>query len=221
LPADLRRAIFRGMIWRTSSRPNKRPGVVEPCIPTLASKPPVGPQWIHEIKHDGYRLIVRKRGGRVGLFTRRGYEWTDRYPRISAAVAGLRAVSATIDGEAVCCDDPGVAVFDKLHSRVHDAQAFLYAFDLLELDGEDWRPQPLESRKARLEKLLAKAPAGIQFNEHLDGDGAAIFAVACKLGCEGIVSKHRDRPYRSGPSKAWLKIKNPAAPGVQRFADQP
>jgi bifunctional non-homologous end joining protein LigD len=204
------------MEWRTS-RPAKRPGIIEPCIPTRVSKPPVGPQWIHEIKHDGYRLIARKRDGRVRLFTRRGFDWTERYPRISAAVAALRAASVTIDGEAVCCDDAGVAVFEKLHSRAHDGEAFLYAFDLLELDGEDWRPRPLEERKARLEKMLAKAPVGIQYSEHLEGDGAAIFAHACKLGCEGIVSKHREHPYRSGPSKAWLKIKNQNAPGVLRF----
>jgi bifunctional non-homologous end joining protein LigD len=113
-----------------------------------------------------------------------------------------------------------VAVFEKLHSRSHDGEAFLHAFDLLELDGEDWRPRPLEERKARLEKLLAKAPAGIQYTEHLEGDGATVFAHACKLGAEGIVSKHREHPYRSGPSKAWLKIKNPAAPGVTRFEDR-
>jgi bifunctional non-homologous end joining protein LigD len=200
------------MFWRT-----QRSGVIEPCIPLMASKPPTGPQWIHEIKHDGYRLIARKRDGRVQLFTRRGYDWTDRYPRISQAVAGLQAASATIDGEAVCCDDAGIAVFDKLQSRAYDAEAFLYAFDLLELDGEDWRPRPLEARKAELQKLIAQAAAGIQFNEHLVGDGAAIFALACKLGAEGIVSKHRERAYRSGPSKAWLKIKNPAVPDVLRF----
>src|ERR1700722_7374014 len=118
------------MEWPTG-RPGKRPRTIEPCIPTLASKPPEGPQWIHEIKHDGYRLIARKRDDRVRLFTRRGYEWTDRYPLISAAVAGLRAASATIDGEAVYCDEAGLAVFDKLHSRPYDKQVFLYAFDLL------------------------------------------------------------------------------------------
>jgi bifunctional non-homologous end joining protein LigD len=84
----------------------------------------------------------------------------------------------------------------------------------LELDGEDWRPRRLEERKNRHQKLIAKAPPGIQYSEHLEGDGAAIFAHACKLGLEGIVSKHREHPYRSGPSKAWLKIKNPSAPGV-------
>jgi bifunctional non-homologous end joining protein LigD len=156
----------------------------------------------------------------VRLFTRRGFDWTERYPIIRKAVAALPSTSATIDGEAVCCDDAGVAVFEKLHSRAHDGEAFLYAFDLLELDGEDWRPRPLEERKARLEMLLAKAPAGIRYSEHLEGDGAAIFALACGLGCEGIVSKHRERSYRSGPSKAWLKIKNPAAPGVTRFEDR-
>ena len=91
------------MEWRTKP-PAKRPGLIEPCIPTRATKPPVGPQWIHEIKHDGYRLIARKRDGRVRLFTRNGFDWTERYPRISAAVASLRTASATIDGEAVWCD---------------------------------------------------------------------------------------------------------------------
>jgi bifunctional non-homologous end joining protein LigD len=97
----------------------------------------------------------------------------------------------------------------------------LYAFDLLELDGEDWRPRTLEERKERLERLLTKAPRGIRYSEHLEGDGAAIFALACGLGCEGIVSKHREHPYRSGPSKAWLKTKNPAAPGMTRFREEP
>jgi len=207
------------MWWRTG-RPLKRLGTIEPCIPTQASKPPVGPQWIHEIKHDGYRLIARKLDGRVYLFTRRGYDWSQRYPLIRNAMAALQTASAVIDGEAVCCDDTGVAVSEKLHSRAHDDQVFLYAFDLLELDGEDWRPRPLEERKAMLASLLAKAPAGIQYSEHLDGDGATIFAHACKLGLEGIVSKHREHPYRSGPSKVWLKIKNPKAPGVMRFEDR-
>jgi ATP-dependent DNA ligase len=145
-----------GRMLSRADRPAKRLGYIEPCIPTRASKPPAGPQWIHEIKHDGYRLIARKRGDRVSLFTRRGYDWTDRYPLIRNAVAGIQAASAVIDGEAVCCDDAGVAVFEKLHSRACDDRAFLYASDLLELDGEDWRPRPLEERKARLAKLIAK-----------------------------------------------------------------
>jgi ATP-dependent DNA ligase len=206
------------MKFRLSPRKTAPVGFVEPCIPTLAAKPPAGPQWIHEIKHDGYRMIAHKQAGRVRLFTRRGYDWTDRYPRIVAAVAALRANSVTIDGEGVYCDESGLSVFDDLHSRRHDDRVLLYAFDLLELDGEDIRPLALHARKAQLETLLAKAPAGIQYNEHVGGDGAVVFAHACMLGLEGIVSKHRERPYRSGPSKTWLKIKNPAAPGVTRFA---
>jgi bifunctional non-homologous end joining protein LigD len=104
---------FTDILQRTG-RPPKRPGIIEPCIPTRVSKPPVGPQWIHEIKHDGYRLIARKRDGRVRLFTRRGFDWTERYPRISAAVAALQPSSVTLDGEAVVCDDAGVAVFEIL-----------------------------------------------------------------------------------------------------------
>jgi ATP-dependent DNA ligase len=143
------------MLWPSPTTKRRPPGYVEPCIPTLVSKPPEGPQWIHEIKHDGYRLIVRKQADRARLFTRRGYDWTDRYPLIRQALTALGAASAVIDGEAVCCDDAGLAVFEKLHSRAHDDQVFLYAFDLLELDGEDWRPRPLEERKAKLAKLLA------------------------------------------------------------------
>jgi bifunctional non-homologous end joining protein LigD len=219
LPAGSRLAIFVGMLWR-ASRPARRPGTIEPCIPTRAEKPPVGPQWIHEIKHDGYRLIARKRDDRVRLFTRNGFDWTERYPLIRAAVVALQTASAVVDGEAVWCDAGGLAIFDKLHSRAYDHQVILYAFDLLEFDGEDWRPRPLEERKAKLAKLLAQTSAGIQYSEHMDGDGAAIFAHACKLGAEGIVSKHREHPYRSGPSKAWLKTKNPAAPGMLRFQDR-
>jgi bifunctional non-homologous end joining protein LigD len=207
------------MLWRSSAPKRQPPGFIEPCIPTRSEKPPVGPDWIHEIKHDGYRLIVRKRGGKVRLFTRRGYDWTERYPLICKAVEALHTASAVVDAEAVSCDDTGIAVFERLHSRDYDDQVFLYAFDLLELDGEDWRPRPLEERKAKLQKLLARAPAGIRYSGHLDGDGATIFAHACKLGLEGIVSKHREHPYRSGPSKAWLKIKNPDALGVLRFKD--
>jgi bifunctional non-homologous end joining protein LigD len=205
--------------WRTEAPKRRPPGFVEPCIPTRVDKPPVGPQWIHEIKHDGYRLIVRKQGDRVRLFTRRGYDWTDRYPRISAAVAAIQAASATIDGEVVWCDGEGLAIFDNLHSRAYDGEAIFYAFDLLELDGVDHRPQLLELRKAALAKLLRNAAHGIHLVEHMEGDGGTVFEHACKLGFEGIVSKRRDHPYRSGPSKAWLKIKNPRAPATLRFID--
>jgi len=107
--------------------------------------PPVGPDWVHEIKHDGYRLIVRREGDSVRLFTRRGYDWSNRYPAIARAAAKLRAKSFTLDGEAAVCGPDGIAIFDALHRRSTVSQAMLYAFDLLELDGVDYRPLPLGS----------------------------------------------------------------------------
>jgi bifunctional non-homologous end joining protein LigD len=108
-----------------------------------------------------------------------------------------------------------------LHSQAHNDTVFLYAFDLLELGGIDFRPDPLDERKGRLEHLLRNVTdPGVQFNEHIVGDGATIFDHACRLGFEGIVSKHRGHPYRSGPSKSWIKVKNPNAPGVLRFKDE-
>jgi ATP dependent DNA ligase domain len=108
--------------------------------------------------------------------------------------------SVIIDGEAVVCDANGVPTFDKLHSKAHDDAAVLFAFDFIELDGDDWRPRPREERKAKLAKLLNRVSGGICFNEHLEGDGAIIFDHACRIGLEGIVSKRRDLPYRSGRS---------------------
>ncbi len=131
----------------------------------------------------------------------------------------LKVRSVTIDGEAVCCDEDGVPNFKKLHSRTHDPQVLLYAFDLLERDGVDYRTLPLEKRKAKLEKLIARTQ-GIHFVEHLEGDGAVVFGHACKLGREGIVSKRRDLPYASGSSKGWLKIKNPARPAMLRLEEE-
>jgi bifunctional non-homologous end joining protein LigD len=156
----------------------RRDGYIPPCIPTRAVKPPAGPDWVHEIKHDGYRLQVRRVGETVRLFTRRGHDWTDRYPAIAATAAILRlsrARSFTLDGEAVVTGPDGVAVFDALHRRRKVTDAILYAFDLLELNGEDMRQLPLRERKARLEGLLSRSRTGIVFNEHTDEDGTIIF----------------------------------------------
>jgi bifunctional non-homologous end joining protein LigD len=180
---------------------------------------PSGRDWLHEIKHDGYRLIVRRDGNRARVFTRRGFDWTGRFPWIEDALRSLRAQSATIDGEAVFCGEDGVSVFEKLHSRAYDDQVFLYAFDLLELNGEDWRHEPLEKRKAKLEKLLARR-TGVRLSEHIDGDGAIIFQHACKMGLEGIVSKRRDLPYGSGRVRSWIKVKNPASPAALRIIEE-
>jgi bifunctional non-homologous end joining protein LigD len=174
------------------------------------------PDWVHEIKHDGYRLIVRRDGKAVRLVTRRGHDWTHRYPSIAADAAMLPARSFTLDGEAVVCGADGLAVFDALHRRHEATDAILYAFDLLELDGKDLRPMPLGERRTKLARLLARASTGIVFNEHTDEDGAVVVRHACKLGLEGIVSKRLTAPYRSGPSRDWIKVKNPDSPAVVR-----
>jgi bifunctional non-homologous end joining protein LigD len=194
-------------------------GFVDPCIPSRALKPPSGPDWVHEIKHDGYRLIVRREGEAVRLFTRRGYDWTERYPAIANAAAKLKARSFTLDGEAVVCGADGVAVFDALHRRGRISDAILQAFDLLELDGVDYRPLPLSRRKDRLARLLARVHVGIALNEHTDARGELVFRQACAMGLEGIVSKRLTAPYRSGPSRDWIKVKNPDSPAMIRARD--
>jgi bifunctional non-homologous end joining protein LigD len=133
----------------------------------------------------------------------------------------MRLRSCILDGEAVACGEDGIASFERIRYRHHDAGVFLYAFDLIELDGDDLRRAPLAVRKATLASVLARAAPGLRFNEHLDEeDGPLVFAHACKLGLEGIVSKRRNSPYRSGRSPDWIKSKNPNAPAVRREAEE-
>jgi bifunctional non-homologous end joining protein LigD len=138
------------------------------------------------------------------------------HPATSPNRPKLRAESFTVDGEAVVVSADGVAIFDALHRRHKASNAILYAFDLLELDGEDLRPLPLSARKAKLARLLARKPTGIVFNEHTDEDGATVFRHACAMGLEGIVSKRLTAPYRSGSSRDWIKVKNPDSPAMRR-----
>ena len=146
---------------------------------------------MHEIKHDGYRLMARRDALSVGirLLTRNGHDWASRYPLIVQAVNKLKVRSCLIDGEAVCCNERGVSSFDKLRHRSHDPEVFLVAFDLLELDGNDLRREPLEVRKQTLASLLRSSLPGVQFNAHLTHPGDIVFEHACKMGLEGIVSK--------------------------------
>src|SRR5262249_50709866 len=197
-------------------------GFVEPCLCTRADSVPAGPQWAHEIKHDGYRFIVRRDGNRVRVFSRHGLDWTEQVPTIVAAILALDTRSAVIDGEAVVARDDGVTDFDQLRSALArrnggSGAGFLYAFALIAVDGHALRRQPWHARRDALAKLLHGAPAGIVLSEHFDDHGAAMFRHACALGLEGIVSKRRDAPYRSGRCTDWIKIKNPEAPAVTRI----
>jgi bifunctional non-homologous end joining protein LigD len=178
------------------------------AIPTLAYKVPVGPDWIHEVKHDGYRLQVRREGDTVRLFARRGFDWTARYPAIVRTALALPAKSCTLDGEAVVCGGDGIAVFEDIHRRGVVTDAMLYAFDPLEYGGEDLRPFPLADRKRLLAKVIGRRSLGIVLSQHSDE--------VCQMGLEGIVSKRLFSPYRSGRSTDWLKIKNPDSPAMIR-----
>jgi ATP-dependent DNA ligase len=196
-------------------------GFVSPCLPTKAPQPPSGDTWVHEIKHDGFRVIARKDGECVRLYSRPGNDLTYRFPLIVEALARLRSRSCIIDGEAVCCDEDGMPNFDRIRYRRYDASVFLYAFDLIELDGDDLRGEPFAVRKATLASLLRRAAPGLRLCEHLDNeDGPLVFAHACKMGLEGIVSKRKDSRYRSGRSPDWIKSKNPDCAAVKREAEE-
>jgi bifunctional non-homologous end joining protein LigD len=139
---------------------------------------------------------------------------------IVEALAKLGSRTCMIDGEAVSCDETGMSNFNRIRYRRHDATVFLYAFDLLELNGDDLRREPFEVRKATLASVLASAALGLRLNEHIETDGPTIFAHACMMGLEGIVSKRKGSSYRGGRSPDWLKMKNPAAPAVRREAEE-
>jgi ATP-dependent DNA ligase len=195
-------------------------GFVEPCLPCPAKAPPTGPGWLHEIKHDGFRILARRDTKGVRLYTRNGNDFTNRFLLVVASVMALPARSCLIDGEAIVSDDSGLAVFELIRSFRHDHAAVLCAFDLLELDGVDLRRLPIEVRKQTLVQLLHGPYPGLALNEHYVGNGEIVYQQACKLGCEGIVSKRLGSLYRFGRSKQWLKVKNPAAPAVRREAEE-
>jgi bifunctional non-homologous end joining protein LigD len=190
------------------------------CVPSRGTKVPDRPDWIHEVKYDGYRLMVQRDGDRVRLITRNGYDWTKRYPWIVEAARRNKSRQFVIDGEAVILGVDGVSDFDALHSGRHGDEVQLYAFDVLAMDGDDLRDLPLSMRKASLAKLLRGRPDGMFIAPFENGEiGPDLFREACKFGLEGLVSKRRDRPYRAGPSRDWVKVKNPASPAMHRVKE--
>ena len=197
-----------------------RKSIFDPCIPTKGTKVPDRPEWIHEVKHDGYRLIVQREGQRVRLFTRNCHDWSGRFPLITEAALRNRNGSFVIDGEAVLLGIDGVSDFNGLHSRRHDAEVELYAFDCMVSDGYDLRKLPLSMRKASLERLLARRVDGIHLAPFEQGEvGPDLFRHACLMGLEGLVSKHRESPYRGGRFDRWVKVKNRHHPAFSRVRD--
>jgi bifunctional non-homologous end joining protein LigD len=152
-----------------------------PPVPSRHSS--VRLQLVPEIKHDGFRLMARRDPVRIRLITRRGNDWTQRYPLVAEAVNHLKVRSCLIDGEVVCCDERGLATFQLLRHRRNEPRAFLYAFDLLELNGADLRREPIEVRKATLASILRKSRPGVRLCEHLEHpEGAVVFQHACRWG---------------------------------------
>ena len=191
-----------------------------PCLPTRKTSVPPGPDWIHEIKHDGYRLTVYREGKRVRLFTRNGHDWTEKYPLIVEAACRIQTSSFVLDGEAVLLGVDGRSDFDGLHSRQHNDEVQFYAFDMLMSEGDDLRKLPLSMRKTNMARLLARRVDGIFLSDFEQGEiGPDLYRHARLLGLEGLVSKRADRAYRAGVSPNWVKIKNPDHPAMKRVKD--
>jgi bifunctional non-homologous end joining protein LigD len=187
-----------------------RPAWVAPQLATLVSRPPAGDGWVHEMKLDGYRILIRIEGGRATLLTRNRQDWTARFPAVAEAAAALPVEEALLDGEIVALDRAGVSSFQALQQadQLEKGRSLVYvAFDLLFLDGRDLRSQPLVERKAQLAHLLKGRRGRLRYSEHFDVPGERVYERACRLGLEGIIAKRRDAPYTSGRGQAWLKVK--------------
>ena len=186
------------------------PGFVPPQLCRSVERPPSGKDWVHEIKFDGYRIQARVVAGKVTLKTRKGLDWTRRFGAVAKAFKGLP--DGVIDGEIVALDDQGAPDFAALQAALSEERTgnlVFFAFDLLFLDGEDWREQPLLARKERLAGLIRDAADGVtlRYVEHFETGGDAVLKSACRLSLEGIVSKQGDAPYISGRSDTWTKAK--------------
>jgi bifunctional non-homologous end joining protein LigD len=184
---------------------------IQPCSPIPAKAVPTGDGWVHEIKFDGYRVQAHKVGSTVRLYSRNGHDFTERFPSIAQLLHELPAKAVVLDGEVVASDADGCPNFARLHVRwMRPGAIQLWAFDLLALNGQDWRPQPLVKRQARLQTLLERfgCPA-VSLSETFE-DGLVLLRVAEERGLEGVVSKRREAPYLSGECRDWRKVKTPA-----------
>jgi bifunctional non-homologous end joining protein LigD len=191
-----------------------------PRLPTQGTFVRSQPEWLHEVKYDGFRILVHRDGDRVRLITRGGHNWTKRYPWIAEAALKNRHRQFVIDGEAVARGVDGISDFNAIRSGKYDHEVQLYAFDVLAMDGDDLRDLPLSMRKASLARLLHRRPDGIFQISYERGEiDPELFRHACLMGLEGLVFKRGDRPYRGGRSKDWVKVKNRTHPAMQRVME--
>jgi bifunctional non-homologous end joining protein LigD len=188
------------------------PAFLEPSLASPCDKPPSGPKWIHEIKHDGYRIQARINGRQTRLFTRKALDWTARFRSMADALGGLGLGSALIDGEIVVEDEKGISSLNNLQAdlKAGRRERFrYYVFDLLYCEGYDLTKATLVDRKQLLQDIVAglEAISPIRFSEHLEADGPTMLEHSCRFGLEGIISKRGDLPYRSGRGEHWFKAK--------------
>ena len=205
-----------GLRARAAAVPGARaaalPKSLTPELATLVDEAPAGNEWLHEMKFDGYRIVARRDGGAVTLVSRNGKDWTSHFPALARAVGGLPVRQALLDGEVAVVLPSGTTSFQALQNALsaqEQGDLVYFLFDLLHLDGHDLTRARLEERKALLQEVLAAAgPVDrLRYSDHVAGSGREFFDQACRLGVEGIISKRRDAPYRSGRGKDWLKVK--------------
>ena len=208
-PPELQGAGITGTEPSSMRKTATLPAFIAPQLATLVTEAPAGANWFHEIKFDGYRAIATVAGGNARIYTRSGQDWTAKFQSVATAVSGLGVRSAVLDGEIVVLDKAGRSSFAELQHGLKAGEISLtyIVFDLLELDGRDLRREPLSHRKDMLRKLLKDAPETLRFSDHVQGHGDKMFAKACRMGLEGIVSKRADLPYEFRRSQGWLKVK--------------
>jgi DNA ligase D-like protein (predicted ligase) len=186
------------------------PNWIKPQLTKLIEQPPEGPEWLHVIKFDEYRMHARLDRGAVRLLTRTGLDWTHKYPAIASTVSSLPARQAYLDGELCGVRPDGTTPFSLIQAASDAGNAetlIFFLFDLLHIDGEVISARPLKERKERLRELLSHASAPLQFSDHQIGRGRVFDDHACALKLEGIVSKRADAPYAPGNRGLWLKVK--------------
>jgi bifunctional non-homologous end joining protein LigD len=192
---------------RRSFEPTSPPAWIKPQLAKLVDKAPDGWEWLHEIKFDGYRMHARLDAGRAQILTRRGNDWTDKYPAVAKAVAGLSVQNAYLDGELCGVLPDGRTAFNLIQNATDSGGGSLVFFlcDLLHLDGENLMALPLVDRKTRLASLLKDTPDCLRYNDYQIGHGPAFHRLACEQGVEGIVSKRINGRYEPD-RRTWLKV---------------
>jgi bifunctional non-homologous end joining protein LigD len=212
-PAKSARAERKTSTATRKSRPAKAfplPKFRPPQLTTLVDDPPPGDDWVHELKYDGYRLLIAASGDETNCYTRSGQDWTTKFPAIASAFRAMDLPGALIDGEAVAYNEDGRSDFSSLqHALSENGPIEFYAFDLLEESGEDLTGLPLLERKRRLETLMADIPkkSPLHFSTHIEGQGKEVFTRICEAGEEGIISKKATSRYVGDRTKTWLKVK--------------